>query len=105
MRPFLCALLFAAPSLSVLGQAPADRYDALKQALGLTDSQMSQLQQKSPAPIAADPAPRSASRSAGDFGRLQFPPPWDSSRRDRILDSSQQTRLAAIEKVLSRYEE
>ena len=44
----LCAVAALAVALSLLGQESGKRYDALKQALGLSDAQLSQLQQKRP---------------------------------------------------------
>ena len=40
--------VFVAASLSVLAQVPGSRYEGLKHALGLTDSQVWQLQHRSP---------------------------------------------------------
>jgi hypothetical protein len=100
----LCALLFATSSPRLLAQPPDHRYEALQQALALSDPQISQLRQQSPAPIPTDrQTTRSASRRAGNFGQFT-PQQWDSSRRDRILDSSQQAKLVTIAKVLDRYE-
>jgi hypothetical protein len=42
--------LLAALAFSLHAQAPDRRYDALKDALGLSDSQLAQLQEKSAAP-------------------------------------------------------
>jgi hypothetical protein len=44
----LCALAVLTVPLSLLGQESGKRYDALKQALGLSDAQVSQLQQRTP---------------------------------------------------------
>jgi len=68
-----CVLLLALPSLIVRGQESGNRYQALQQALGLSDSQLSQLQL----------APK-------------------GSQHVRILNATQRTKLAAIEKVLGR---
>lgn len=46
--------LLAATSLTLLAQAPRERYGALKDALALSDSQLRQLQQPKPVAIAID---------------------------------------------------
>jgi hypothetical protein len=66
----LCAAATLGIALSVLGQESGNHYEALKQALGLSDAQLSQLQQ----------------------------------RRPTALDDSQRTSLAAIRKVLDRWD-
>jgi hypothetical protein len=112
-RALFCGLLFVAASLSVLGQESERRYEALKQALRLSDAQMFQLQQMSLAPIVL-PAPTA---SPGVTGIYQPAPAARSplaainqrtrsadSLQVRILDDSQRTKLAAIEKVLDRWQ-
>jgi hypothetical protein len=93
-------------ALSVQGQQPADRYDALKQALGLSDAQLSQLQKIRSAPtaravpIGPDPI---AIYPAGGFGRMpRQPAPNEDSLR--ILDDSQRINLTAIQKVWDRWD-
>jgi hypothetical protein len=80
-------LWLATAPLSVLGQAPANRYEALQHALGLSDSQMQQLEQRSP-----------AARRAVDGSN--FRAPNGDTHRDRILDDSQEAKLRVIAKVL-----
>lgn len=72
-------ILFAATILSALGQLAGNRYEALQHALGLNDSQVRQLQHKSP------------TRNA-------------DSLRGLILDDAQQTKLTVIGLVLERSE-
>ncbi len=66
-------LLFAAIWSSLPAQVPASRYDALKDVLGLSGAQLAQLMQGSPDPPT-----------------------------DRVLDTSQKTKLAEIARVLDR---
>lgn len=75
-----------------MAQAPTNRYDALKQALSLSDSQLMQFQQRSPAP---NPMNHS---DAGMAARAE----WDSLL-DRLLDDSKRTKLQVIGKVFDRY--
>jgi hypothetical protein len=98
----LRGILFAVISLSVLGQVSGNRYEALIQALGLSDFQVWQLQQGSPAAIAINPrTPASAFRRIGE---TNVPAQSGYSLRDRVLDDLQRTKLAAIEKVLDRWD-
>jgi hypothetical protein len=93
-------LLSTVTSLSVLGQVSGNRYEALKQALGLRDSQVWQLQQVSRAAITINrPTPAAARRA---INRTNVLTQNGYSLRDPILDDSQQTKLAVIEKVLDR---
>jgi hypothetical protein len=92
-------------ALNAAAQEPANRYDALKHALGLSDTQLSQLQQKPP-PANARPAPTGgavAIYSAGGFGRMPKQPAANEESL-RILDDSQRTKLAAIQKVWDRWD-
>ncbi len=82
-------LLFAGISFSVLGQAPAGDHEALKHALGLSDSQLSQLQQG---------RVEERRRLAIDRGTTDTSLPTPAGR---ILDDSQIARLAVIEKALN----
>jgi hypothetical protein len=70
-------ILLASVSLALAAQPFSDRYAPLIRALTLTDAQIAQLQQNSPAP--AKPTP---------------PPPL----RDATLDAAQRARLAEIDK-------
>jgi len=83
-----CVTAILCVALSALGQTPENRYNALKQALRLSDAQLSQLRQRDPAVIAID------QRSPVDAEHL----------RDRMLDDAQRTKLAAIQKVLDRWD-
>jgi hypothetical protein len=84
--------------MSLLAQVPANRYEPLQQALGLSDFQLWQAQQKSPD---YPPAPRASLSYAG---RRSFQngteTPVTNLLADRILDNSQKAKLAEIEKVL-----
>ena len=46
MRHLFRGFLFISMSFTVLGRVAPERYDALKQALGLTDSQVSQIKER-----------------------------------------------------------
>ena len=74
-RILLCGLLFLAAPLCVLSQESGSRFEALNQALGLSDAQMSQLQQRSKGLAATG-----------------------------MLDDSQRAKLAEIRKVLDRWD-
>lgn len=95
-------------ALSVLGQEPVHRYDALRQALGLSDAQLSQLQQKHAAP-AARPAPIGGQApvpiysQAGGFSSKRILPAQNEDSL-RLLDDSQRAKLAEIRKVLDRWD-
>jgi hypothetical protein len=103
----MLSVAFTAP-----GQESGHRYDALKQALGLSDAQVSQLQQIPPRKmvrptpsgsqglVAIYPADR---QSAGNFGRgpMQLPPNQDSLR---VLDDRQRANLVVIQKVWDRWD-
>jgi hypothetical protein len=89
-------------ALTVLGQESGNHYDALKQALGLSDAQLSQLQQIKSAPVAR-PAPTGGSVAiypAGGFRRM----PAQNEVSLRVLDDSQRAKLAAIQRVLDRWD-
>jgi hypothetical protein len=99
--------LFAILSLSVWAQAPDTRCAALKDALGLSDSQLRQLQQKSPAEIANQRPMSTDSRGAirlfpdnvvgipGGNGRRPFPHEQDPINYG-LLDDSQKTKLQEV---------
>jgi len=93
--------LLAAVSFSVMGQVSGDRYEPLTRALGLSDSQMSQLQRRSPAAITITQPTTTAQRT---ITRTDLLKQAADSLRDRILDHSQQAKLALIENVLDRYD-
>ncbi len=82
-----CGVLFAATLLNVLGQESQRSFDALKQALALSDSQLLQLQKNRPA------------------GRINPGLREEAARlQSEILDDSQKTTLAAVARVLDRWE-
>ncbi len=110
LRAFATLGMVSSIALAVLGQEPGNRYEALKQALGLSDAQLSQLQQMHAAPVAR-PAPIGGSARvpiypqspAGGFsGRRILPAQNEDSLR--VLDDSQRTKLAEIKKVLDRWD-
>jgi hypothetical protein len=74
-RTLLCGLLFLVAPLCVLSQESGSRFEALKQALALSDAQMSQLQQRSKGLAATG-----------------------------MLDDSQRAKLANITKILDRFD-
>jgi len=86
-RILQCGVLFAATMLNVLCQESQTSLDALKQALALSDSQLLQLRKNRPA-WRFKPALRE------EAARLQ----------GEILDDSQKTTLAAVARVLDRWE-
>ncbi len=92
MANLLRCFLSAAISCSLVAQAPANRYDALKQALGLSDFELMQFQQRSPAP---NPFNQS---EAGKAVKAD----WDSLRY-RLLDEASRANLQVIGKVFDRY--
>jgi hypothetical protein len=82
------ALLFAVAVLNVLAQQSGSLYQALQRALGLSDAQMSRLQQRSPALIAID--------------RRN---PWESARlQESVLDDAQRAKLAVIQRTSARWD-
>ncbi len=99
----------AAMAFSAFAQAPGQRFEALQQALGLTDFQVWQLQQKRP-PAAANhpPGPVSAQRALASrpvqSRDLPRGPAIEDPRQMELLDETQRARLAEIEKVLDRRE-
>ena len=101
-------LLLAAISISVQAQVSGDPSAALKHALGLTDSQVWQLQQERPRALAIEPTTTPAFRSALKVGdrsasnTASQPTQAEDSLRRRLLDDSQQVKLAVIEEVLHR---
>jgi hypothetical protein len=104
-----CGFLLAAMSLAVLAQAPGERYQALKQALGLSDSELWLLQQPKPVVI---PVNQAASPVFYPYAGMANPIHDANARKhaadelaDGILDDSQKTKLAAIAKVLNRFDE
>jgi hypothetical protein len=97
-------MLFRVLLLTAVGAWGQARFEALKDALGLTEMQIWQIQQ--PKPVAIVPSGiASAARRPG----IPFNPPMDySASLDRalqnpILDASQQAGLAEIVKVLKRW--
>ncbi len=97
-------VVFLAASLSALGQESGSRFAALKSALGLSDAQVSQLQQLPP-PATAKPAPAGPGPAAIYSARPRMPIlPAQNEDALRILDDSQRDKLAAIQKLLDRWE-
>jgi hypothetical protein len=100
-----CGFLLLAASFWAPAQESANRFPALKSALGLSDTQVSQLQHLPPpatqktAPVRPgavaiySPRPRMPIQSAANEDAL------------RILDDSQRDKLAAIDKLLDRWDE
>jgi hypothetical protein len=101
-------------ALAALGQESGNHYDALKQALGLSDAQLSQLQQMKSAPVARPaltgtsalvaiypPVPADGRPTGRFFGTMNLPPQNEDSLR--VLDDSQRAKLAAINQVLDRW--
>lgn len=82
-----CGVLFAATLLNVPGQESRKSFNALKQALALSDSQLLRLQKHRP-------AWRFNPRFREEAARL----------RGQMLDDSQKTTLAAVASVLDRGE-
>ncbi len=99
----LCAVTALAVALIVLGQESGGRYDALKQALGLSDAQVSQLQQTPPKAIVR-PAPTGSAVAIYQAGRFSGMPRQLTPSEDslRVLDDAQRAKLAVIQKVLDR---
>jgi Spy/CpxP family protein refolding chaperone len=93
--------LLAAISFSLMGQAPDDRYESLTRALALTDAQMSQLPQVSPAPVRAAPTGGRFQTYAPHILPVAFPQAGDLIPGS-VLDRAQQAKLAEIGKVLQR---
>jgi hypothetical protein len=100
---FRCTPLLAAISFSLMGQAPGDRYEPLIRALALTDAQMSQLPQVSPAPVRAAPTGGRVA-AYGHFTRPVVFPQAGDLIPGSMLDSGQQAKLAEIGKVLQRWQ-
>lgn len=96
------SVLLLAVGISAFGQG---KFEALRTALGLTDSQMRELRKEPPAPIA--PAPQgsaSAGRRPGAFsGREAYPVTLQRALQNPILDAMQLAELAEIPKVLDRW--
>ncbi len=110
-------VLIAAISVSLLGQVPVGHYEALKQALGLSDSQLQQLQERQAWQVQQWRSDwqgfRESARPAGrlnrliygdrtDVRRLMNPGLIDDSFMNQLLDDSQRAKLAEVEKVLQR---
>ncbi len=100
-------VLFAIMSVTLLGQTPSGQFDAIKSALGLTDSQLAQLQQKPAAPVArpapaGNPTPTPLYPAGGFSGRMRQA---QNEAALRLLDDSQRARLAEIGKILNRGDE
>jgi hypothetical protein len=93
-------------ALCLLGQESGKRYDALKHALGLSDEQVSQLQQTPPKAIAR-PAPIGPGPVAiYPAGRFSGMPRQTAASEDalRVLDDTQRAKLAAIQRVWDRWD-
>lgn len=96
-------------AFSASAQAPGERYEALQRALGLTDFQVWQLQQKR-SPAAANHAPglvsaqRSAASRPAQSRDLPRGPAIEDPRQMELLDQTQRAKLAEIEKILDRWE-
>ncbi len=97
-------LLYATLAFSLHAQTPDNRYQVLKEALGLSDAQLTQLQQMSPAELANDrPAVVNSQGMIGIPGvnslQRPFPHEQDPSKYG-LLDASQKAKLdAAVVKV------
>ena len=110
-RMFLRRVLFRGilVSVTLLGQTSPDRfdarYDALKQALGLSDAQLLQLQQAPPAtarPVVSGNQPLVSIYPGPAAGRIYL-----SARNQaalRLLDDSQKSKIEAIQKTLGRWD-
>src|SRR5271165_4216906 len=94
-------LLVAAISITLMAQAPSDRYGPLIRELALTDDQMAQLPQVSPAPMRTAPTGGRVAAYAPHILPVPFPRPGDLIPGS-VLDSAQQLKLAEIGKVLQR---
>jgi hypothetical protein len=101
MKMLFRGVLFAAISFSALGQLSADRSEALKQVLGLSGSQMWQLQQRRPKMLAMNQTVPLDARRAIYRGSLQKQ--TADSLRDQVLNDSQRAKLAVIQKVLQNW--
>jgi hypothetical protein len=107
-RTLFCGLLLVATSVSMPGQESRRPYEALQQALGLSDAQISQLEQIRSAPSASSgpsanqPAPAARHPMAGSPAAVDRPTQGGSSPQDRLLYDSQRSKLAEIAKVLDR---
>jgi hypothetical protein len=100
----LCAAVTLSVALSLLGQESGKRFDALKQALGLSDAQVSQLQQARPAAVTR-PAPAGSPVAIYPAGRFSGTPrPAANEDALRVLDDSQRGKLAAIKNILDRWD-
>ena len=95
--------LLVAISFSLMGQTHDDRYELLKRALALTDSQMSQLPQVTPPPVRAAPTGGRVQMYNIVSRPLVFPQAGDLVPGS-VLDSAQQAKLAEIGKVLQRWQ-
>jgi|HubBroStandDraft_1064217.scaffolds.fasta_scaffold05283_7 hypothetical protein len=102
-------LLFGAAASTLLGQGSSKPYEALKDALRLSDYQVMQLQQRSLVAAAVNPPPTgSAARRTTDSmsttGWIDLQMQNANSLRNQVLDDSQQSKLKEIEKVLDRWD-
>ena len=102
----LRGFLFSALLFSLQAQGPYNHYQALKDALGLSDAQLAQLQEESPRPnVIRQPMPTGLpavtpypAARAGNFRLVstRFP----ALVKDGLLDDSQKAKLAVVvEKV------
>jgi len=103
-------LALAATAYSALGQAPGKPYEALQQALGLTDVQLWQIQQEKPLAVVNN-SPVLAGAQTGFYParrqaqtRDSLHPAMEDPRQMELLDETQRAKLTAIEKVLDRRE-
>lgn len=106
-RVLFGGLLFVATMLTGVGQTSGSPFEALKHAIGLSDSQVLQLQQESPAAARSrtrtmdSPSASAFRQRIGDAaGARNLPAETVDSLQDSILDDSQRIKLAAIKKVL-----
>src|SRR5580704_9587811 len=108
-----CGFVILAASVSALGQGSGNGFTALKLALGLSDAQVSQLQQMPPPtiakPEAGGPGPTAIysadRRLAGGFSSRIAIQATQNEDALRILDDSQRDKLTAIKKLLDRWDE
>ncbi len=109
-------LLLVAMAGSILAQVSSDHYAALKYALGLSDSQLAQiqvlhLQERNAAEAAGNqrsPGIYSAARQAGDFAGANSVSKSRKeavdSLRNQVLNDWQRAKLSVTEKVLDQSE-
>lgn len=121
-RSIVTCIGIAILGMNVFGQESASRFDALKQALVLSDSQLEQLQRNLSQPVRmnAPTGPPAAGAPAGSFfggGVTIYTPDGLAVKQNRalrgndrvdaqrqLLNDSQRTKLDAIGKVLDRWD-